>query len=92
MNGQLFELIIGGAMPPFIDLVNRYVKDSKWRYAVSILVCLIIGTILNLSKVSFENILGSGAIIFAAAQSTYQAYYSNSKLRTDLYGKKITKR
>jgi hypothetical protein len=81
MNLQAVELIIGAVLPPFIDLVNRYIKNSRVKYGVSLLASILIGVILNYQELGIENVLGSGAIVFAAAQTVYKTYWKDAKLR-----------
>ena len=75
------ELIIGAVLPPVIDFLNRYIKNATFRYVGSLVICLIIGTLLNLSSLSLEDILKSGAVVFAAAQTVYKTYWQGSDLR-----------
>jgi len=81
VEGTVLELIVGAVLPPVIDLINKYIKHSRVRYIVSIIVCLLLGVAFNYQNLDFTNILASGAIIFAAAQTTYKTYWNTSKLR-----------
>ena len=86
------EIIVGAVMPIVIDLVNKYINDSKIRYIISIVICLVIGVVFNLKSLSVADILASGGIIFATAQSIYKIYYSQSELRAKIYGEELVKR
>lgn len=77
-----FEIIVGGVLPPLIDLINKYITNSMARFWVSILICLIVGVILNLGQLDFQNVLQTGAIVFASAQTIYKTYWKESNVRT----------
>jgi hypothetical protein len=91
MELQGLEILVGIILPPFIDLVNRYVKNGNWRYVASLVVSLVVGGLLSLNELSLQNVLESGAIVFAAAQTVYKTYYASSGVRERLYGKSIAK-
>jgi len=78
---KLVEVLLGVILPPLIDVINSKVKDSKVRYGVSLLVCVLVGVVLNRQSVSMVNVLGSASLIFASAQTVYNAYWQESGLR-----------
>ena len=78
------ELILGAFLPPVIDLINRYIKKSQYRYLVSLLVCLVAGALLNIKNLDIANILGGGALVFASAQTVYKTYWEKSNPRVKL--------
>lgn len=45
---------------------------------------LAVGIILNLNQLSMADVLGSSAIVFAAAQSAYKLYWEKSESRATL--------
>lgn len=92
MSATGLELIVGAIMPLVIDAINKFVTDSRLRYLVSIGICLIVGALFNLGSLSLNNILESGAIVFAAAQTIYKTYYSQSLLREKVYGEEVIAR
>lgn len=81
MNIQAIEILIGIILPPFIDFINRYINNSHWKYAISLLVSIVIGAILNYQDIGIDNVLASGAVVFAAAQTVYKTYWKDAKLR-----------
>ncbi len=78
---QAVEVVVGAILPTLIDLLNRKVKNSKVRYAVSLVVCLVVGVLLNLKTLDVADVLGSGAVVFASAQTVYKTYWDKSKVR-----------
>lgn len=81
MNLQSIEIIVGAVLPPFVDLINKHVKNSNWKYVISLLASLLIGAIINYQQLSIESVLSSGAIVFASAQTVYKTYWEDAKLR-----------
>lgn len=75
------DALIGLVMPMLIDIVNRNIWDSRWRYVISIVFCLLVGTITNLKELRLDSVLASGAIVFASAQTVYKMYWANSTAR-----------
>ena len=80
------EIVIGAVLPFFIDLINKYVKSGNWKYVISLVISLVVGAVLSYQDLSLANVLASGAIVFAAAQTVYKTYYGDSQLRTKLTG------
>lgn len=85
MDGTAFEVIVGAFMPVIIDWVNTKTSDQKQRYAASVVICLLVGVIFNIQSLNLQNILTSGAVIFASAQTAYKTYWRNSDARTKLF-------
>lgn len=74
--------LIGVILPPMIDLVNSKVADQKMRYIVSVLICVLVGILTNLDKLSnIDQLMANIALIFATAQTTYNLYWKKSKNR-----------
>jgi len=78
------EALIGIFLPPVIDLVNTHVADTRIRYIISLLIALAIGFVLSLGQLTVTDVLGSAAIVFAAAQSAYKLYWEKSEPRAKL--------
>jgi hypothetical protein len=81
------ELIIGAVMPVLVELIGRFVKNSNLKFIVSLLLPLLAGAALNwgsLNAADAGEVLGSGAIIFAAAQGVYKLYFRDSSLQKRL--------
>lgn len=83
MGGEkLMQNLIGFLLPPFIDLINKDIPNSKVKFVISLVVCVIVGVILNYQQLSnTQNLLGGIAIVFTTAQVTYYTYWQNSQLR-----------
>lgn len=87
MSPETISAIVGFALPPFIDVVNTKITNSKVRFVVSLVVSLLIGlvTVFFTEGLDFSNpsnILLGAAAAFTTAQVTYKQYYENSKART----------
>lgn len=78
------ELLIGAVVPLVVEFINKYVKDSKLKFGVSVLIPVILGGVTNYSSIAAgdpEQVLASGALIFASAQTVYKLYFKNSKVQ-----------
>lgn len=74
--------LVGLVLPFLIDIINSRIEEAKVRFAVSLLVCVVVGVLLNLDKLNRpEDLLGSIAIIFSTAQATYKLYWEKSAPR-----------
>jgi len=79
--------LVGFVLPPVIDLINRFIKNSNLRYLVSVLVCLLISGVINFKAVqggSVDSLLTSFGLIFAEASSVYKLYWDKSAVRENL--------
>lgn len=79
--------LIGLFLPPVIDFVNTRIMDARLRFVVSMLICLAVAVVVNVGDlVPFnpQELLGDIALVFAAAQTTYQLYWKRSDTRADL--------
>lgn len=81
---ELFELLVGTILPPLIDVLNSKVKNSNVRYALAVMMCLLVGVAFNYKNLNVYDFLASGAIVFASAQSIYKVYWRDSSARTSL--------
>jgi hypothetical protein len=86
MDPKIIELVAGAFMPFLIDILNRKVANNQLRYFISMGVCLILGALFNVGKLNAGDVLTSGSIIFAAAQTVYKTYYEKSGLRQAAFG------
>lgn len=74
--------LLGLLLPPFIDLINRRVKDADARFWISVLVCSIIGV---LSTVVFTNFF-AGLTVSEAFEVTAVTIISTFGLAQLSYG------
>jgi hypothetical protein len=84
----MIESLIGFILPPFIDLVNKYIANSNIRFVISLVLCLIVGGVAKAmsGQLDFSNvpaILTSAGVIFAEAQITYKLYWKDASLRNN---------
>lgn len=88
------QIVIGQGVPAFIDLINRKISDKKARFAVALLVCLILGvlaTLGDLIELIYSptldrglKIFQAGVMIFSSSQVAYKTYYENSILQVKI--------
>lgn len=79
---ETISLVLGAILPPFIDLLTKKVTNSKLRFGISMLVCILVGVGINYQTFSLSNILGSVGLVFASAQVVYRIYFKDSKFRS----------
>lgn len=84
MSPEIIELLAGGILPPFIDLINSKVANSKVRYVIALLISILVGGLLSINELTIENVLESAAIVFIAAQTVYATYWEKSDPRISL--------
>lgn len=82
--GTGIEILIGAFLPPIIDLINKNIAHSRIRFLISLLISILIGVAVSYNELSIDNILGSAAIVFAAANTTYKTYWNTSSIRANL--------
>lgn len=84
------ELIVGAVLPFILEFIFRWVGEKpKLKFVVSLVIPLLVGAGLNYGELAFgdvESVLGSGAIIFGAAQGVYQLYFKDSKIQAKIRG------
>lgn len=81
------ENLVGLVLPLIIDLLNRFVPNSNLRYVISLVICLIVAALLNLSAIQLgdsNSFFASFGIIFAEAQSVYKIWWGKSGSRKSL--------
>ena len=77
----------GFILPPFIDLINRRIANSKVRFWISILACVAVAVVLNLDKINNpDELLGKASLVFAQAQIVYKTYWEKSAIRGKMVG------
>lgn len=77
--------LVGFILPPMIDLINSHVSDARLRYTISLIVCILVGILVNLDKLnSPSEIMGGIAVVFTSAQITYQTYWKRSEIRSKM--------
>jgi hypothetical protein len=81
---QGYEVLIGLVLPVVLEFVNKYIKSSGGKFAVSLIIPLLIGVVINIGSLkagSVEEVLESGTIVFTAAQAMYKLYFKDSTLQ-----------
>ena len=84
METVTIEIILGALLPMVIELIGRFVKGGKSIFAVSLILPLLAGVVMNYKSLGagdVEAVLGSGAVIFASAQSVYRMFLKDSNLQ-----------
>jgi len=87
--------LIGFLLPPIIDVINRFIKDSSLRFLVSVLICGVIGLSLNyittdgfktyVTMMDYADGISSAIIqVFGWAQLSYKAVWENMPVRDNL--------
>lgn len=86
--------LIGFLLPAMIDLINRRIKDTDIRFWVSVLICVLVGSVLGtlesngfegLSLTEVAELLAVKSMaMFGMAQLSYKKVWENSILRDDL--------
>jgi len=85
LSPEALSLIMGAFLPPIIDLINSKIIDSKIKYLVSIIVCVLISVSIQLLSIGFNwgELVENASIIFLSAQSIYKLYWKDSSLRNN---------
>ena len=81
--------LIGFLLPALIDLINKHIYDTDLRFWVSVIVCALVGTLLDYVMGGFTGIEAWATdvlMIFGMAQLGYKAIYKNSDIRTKIVG------
>lgn len=81
--------LLGLLLPPLIDLINRKFTDSDIKFWISVIICALVGTILNFTSnnfhfVSQDSLAKSILTVFGVAQLSYKGMWESSKLRSTL--------
>lgn len=80
---EALALLLGGLLPPFIDFLTKTVTNSKIRFWISVLVCAVIGVLINFTNPQIEQVLKNMALVFTSAQIVYKQFWKESPLRSD---------
>jgi len=83
LTPEVLSFIFGAFLPPLIDLINKKIVDSKIRYLVSVLSCVVISASVTLvcNGFNWRDLIENASIIFLSAQSMYKLYWKESSLR-----------
>lgn len=82
--------LVGLLLPPLIDLINTKVPNTNIRFIISLVICTVVGVVLNLQDLKYHNtddIVKSIAVVFTAAQLTYKLYWERSQVRAKMASK-----
>lgn len=88
--------LVGFILPPFVEILNRDVKQDGERYFVSLMACAFVAILLHFNEIttsSPETIVTTAGIIFLESNTTYKLYFQDSGLRSlikEKIGKKET--
>ena len=80
---------VGFILPFFIDLVNKFVADSRAKFAIAMAICFLVALVLNFDQfnnLQWEEVMNKGSFLFAQAQLTYNLYWKKSTPRTKMLG------
>lgn len=83
LTPEVLSFIFGAFLPPIIDLINKKITDSKVKYLVSVLFCVLVSasTTLICNGFNWGDLVKNASIIFLSAQSMYKLYWKDSSLR-----------
>jgi len=80
----------GFLLPPFIDLINRKIKDSDARFWISAAFCSIVGVAISFIEFGgwapIGDIINTIFVVFGMAQLGYKGVYEESKIQTAIRG------
>ena len=88
----MYELI-GLLLPPLIDLFNKNIANSLYRFWVSVLICVIIGAGMNYIETGFayettldlaNGLSETIMALFFLAQVSYKTIYEDSDLQATI--------
>lgn len=89
MNNPILNLV-GIVLPPVIDLINSRVADTKLRFLISLVICVVISVAINFNQLQYGTMSGfwqSLAIIGSEAQLVYNMFWKNSDTRASMIKK-----
>lgn len=78
--------LLGLLLPPLIELINKKVTDSTWKFWISVVVCAIFGVLINFFTHgnhlgSQDDVAKSILAVFAASQISFKTVWENSQMR-----------
>jgi hypothetical protein len=83
--------LAGVILPPFIQLLNKDVPDSRTRFIISVCTCIITATVINWHKIMIgtpDTFYTSTLLIFIESEAVYRLYFKRSWLQAKLQGTK----
>lgn len=86
MGNEVLLLVVGGLLPPVIDLVNKFVPNSHGRFLVSVVFAFVVGAILAFFQYGTDEVLANAGVIFVAAQAVYKLWYKESGIHARIVG------
>lgn len=85
-------VLIGFILPPFIDGINAWIADTRLRFIVSLVFCLVVGILIEYAitgTLSFEGVATQTLAVIGAAQLTYKRVYEDSNLQNYIRGGEV---
>lgn len=82
--------LVGFILPPFVEFLNRDVKNSNERFMVSLIVCFLVAVILHWNEIATgtpEQAIIFMGIIFTESQSIFKLYFNDSWMRQTIQEK-----
>lgn len=79
---EALSLILGGILPPFIDFLTKTVANTKVRFWISVLVCAVVGVLINFRTPQIDEVIKNIALVFTSAQMVYRQFWKDSLLRS----------
>ena len=76
--------LVGLILPPIIDFINTRITDSRVRWVVSVVICALVGVLLNIGELDLADWAKSSSVIFLSAQAAYKLYWEKSQARETL--------
>lgn len=81
--------VVGLAMPPLIDILNKDIAPEKQteRFLSTFAICFCVAAIFNLNNImvnSWGAVFTSFGLIFTESQLVYKTYFKDSYLRSKL--------
>lgn len=76
--------LVGFALPPFIEILNKDIKEESKRYAVALIICILVSVLLHWKDIedgSPEKIVVFTGLIFMECQTIFKLYFAKSWMR-----------
>lgn len=74
-------LLVGFILPPLVEVINKGVVNTRFKFVMTITICLVAGLLLHLEELSvntIDDVLIVASVIFAESQMVYKLYFKNS--------------
>jgi len=80
---EVISTLLGVVMPLLVDLVGKYIPDSKGRFWSAVLLSLVAGVVVSLADgtVSGQDIFADSLIVFSVSQIIYKQFWEKSTER-----------